>query len=91
VRASDSAARIGGDEFVVLLRGAGARECARIRETIVSAIDLRLARAGFPVTASCGIATFDRPPASAALALEEADRAMYAVKSARGAARGAAS
>jgi diguanylate cyclase (GGDEF)-like protein len=83
VRASDAAARLGGDEFVVLLRNATTRDCARIRETLVSAIDMRLARAGFPVTASCGIATFERPPASAALALEEADRAMYAAKAKR--------
>lgn len=89
VRASDAAARIGGDEFVVLLRNASARDGDRIRETLVSAIDQRLARAGFAVTASCGIATFDRPPASAAAALEEADRAMYAVKATHGAARGA--
>jgi diguanylate cyclase (GGDEF)-like protein len=89
VRASDAAARLGGDEFVVLLRNATARDSDRIRDTLVSAIDLRLARAGFAVTASCGIATFDRPPASAAVALEAADRAMYAVKSARGVARGA--
>lgn len=89
VRASDAAARLGGDEFVVLLRNASARDSDRIRDTLVSAIDLRLARAGFAVTASCGIATFDRPPESAAVALEAADRAMYAVKSARGAARGA--
>ena len=56
----------------------------RIRETLVSAIDRRLERAGFAVTASCGVATFEAPPASAALALEEADRAMYAVKATHG-------
>ncbi len=89
VRASDAAARLGGDEFAVLLRNAPARDSDRIRDTLVSAIDLRLARAGFAVTASCGVVTFDTPPASAAAALEEADRAMYAVKAAHGRARGA--
>jgi diguanylate cyclase (GGDEF)-like protein len=89
VRASDAAARIGGDEFAVLLRNAPARDSDRIRDTLVSAIDLRLERAGFAVTASCGLVTFEKPPASAAVALEEADRAMYAVKAAHGRARGA--
>lgn len=84
VRASDAAARLGGDEFIVLLRNAPARDSERIRETLVSAIDLRLERAGFAVTASCGVATFETPPSSAALALEQADRAMYAVKATHG-------
>ncbi|MFM1987314.1 MAG: hypothetical protein RJA99_271 [Pseudomonadota bacterium] len=84
VRASDAAARLGGDEFIVLLRNAQARDSERIGETLVKAIDLRLARAGFAVTASCGVATFDRPPQTAALALEAADRAMYAVKATHG-------
>ena len=89
VRASDAAARLGGDEFAVLLRNAPARDSDRIRDTLVSAIDLRLERAGFSVTASCGVVTFEKPPASAAAALEEADRAMYAVKATHGGARGA--
>jgi diguanylate cyclase (GGDEF)-like protein len=84
VRASDAAARLGGDEFIVLLRNAPARDVERIRETLVSAIDRRLEGAGFAVTASCGVATFEAPPASAALALEKADRAMYAVKATHG-------
>jgi len=84
VRASDAAARLGGDEFIVLLRNAPARDVERIRETLVSAIDRRLEGAGFAVTASCGVATFEAPPPSAALALEKADRAMYAVKATHG-------
>lgn len=89
VRASDAAARLGGDEFAVLLRNAPARDSDRIRDTLVSAIDLRLARAGFAVTASCGVVTFEKPPESAAAALEAADRAMYAVKATHGGTRGA--
>lgn len=89
VRASDAAARLGGDEFAVLLRNAPARDGDRIRDTLVSAIDQRLSRAGFAVTASCGVVTFDQPPASAAAALEAADRAMYAVKATHGGTRGA--
>jgi diguanylate cyclase (GGDEF)-like protein len=89
VRASDAAARLGGDEFAVLLRNAPARDSERIRDTLVSAIDLRLERAGFSVTASCGVVTFEKPPASSAAALEAADRAMYAVKVTHGGARGA--
>lgn len=83
VRASDAAARLGGDEFVVLLRQVSGADADRVRAGLVATIDRRLATAGFPVTASCGVATFDRPPPSAAAALALADQSMYARKAER--------
>jgi len=81
VRRSDLVARIGGEEFVVLLPGARMAEAAQQAERLRLAlhrvrVDGLRAR---PVTASFGVATV-RPGDSVESLFRRADAAMYAAK-----------
>lgn len=92
VRASDTAARFGGDEFAVLMPGADAGQAARLAERIRAAVASGPVEAGpgiaVPVSVSIGVATLAATPASGdlkALAehlLAEADAALYRAKAA---------
>jgi diguanylate cyclase (GGDEF)-like protein len=84
-RASDVVARIGGEEFALILPETDARGARFVAE----AIRMGLVADGTPhpksphdiVTASVGIATFDaREPLSTPDLLQAADRAMYEAK-----------
>lgn len=81
-RLEDAAARVGGDEFVVVLGRcsprAGARRLQRLRATIANQ-PLRLDGRLIPVTASLGVVSFDGDSELDEL-LREADAAMYADK-----------
>jgi diguanylate cyclase (GGDEF)-like protein len=84
VRASDLVVRIGGDEFVVVLVGAGARfddladeVAARIVEAFRSPFEL--GEQSFSVSVSVGLATH-RPGEEADSLLARADRALYLAK-----------
>jgi diguanylate cyclase (GGDEF)-like protein len=85
VRASDVAARYGGDEFVVILTRTDLQGAARVAEALRAGIEGTGRRMGYPlglVTVSIGLAQFDpREPAEVDL-LVEADRALYRAKAA---------
>ncbi|KAF0158587.1 MAG: response regulator receiver [Syntrophaceae bacterium] len=86
IRTSDTAARIGGDEFVVILQDVAGREDARrVSQKIVDAI-----RQPFMVSAqecrvgvSIGISLFPDDGNDPKILMKIADQAMYAVKKQR--------
>jgi len=82
IRAIDMVARIGGDEFVILLPEFPGKSvhnfCNRIRELLLA--EMQKHECG--ITFSLGIATFNCPPDSVDELLAKADNLMYAVKKA---------
>ncbi len=80
VRATDTVARVGGDEFAVLLPRAGAGGCRLAVERLRQRLSEALRRGGFENTLSVGAVTFEGPPSSSGDLLAAADRAMYRVK-----------
>jgi diguanylate cyclase (GGDEF)-like protein len=87
LRTEDVLARIGGEEFVVLLRGishADALVCAERLRSAVEGTPIAFGRETIRATISLGVASFDEagsPPSREAL-LEIADHRLYAAKAA---------
>lgn len=84
VRSNDTVARIGGDEFVILLTGMDSRrECkksvTRILTEVSSPYDIGEGRA-VKVTASIGVALFHQNDIDPDTLLRHADQAMYQAK-----------
>lgn len=81
VRSTDMVGRLGGEEFVVLLPGAGEAAAIALVDRLRRAIAERRTEGaeGLSVTASIGIALF-RPGATPASLLGDADRALYRAK-----------
>jgi len=87
VRGADTVARIGGDEFVVILEGLADRgEAAPIAEKIVQAFRTPFLVKGHPckVGVSVGISCFPEDGENPDTLLQRADGAMYWVKKQRG-------
>ena len=85
VRASDLAARYGGDEFVVILTRTQQEGAERVAEALREGIESVGRRLGYPlgaVTVSIGIAEFDPAHPSGGDLLVNADRALYRAKAA---------
>jgi diguanylate cyclase (GGDEF)-like protein/PAS domain S-box-containing protein len=83
VRHTDILARVGGDEFAVLLPQTNAAHAATVADDSVKVLEKQaavLANQSIRISASVGVASFDG--ISAAEALARADVAMYAAKQA---------
>ncbi|MBS7809488.1 sensor domain-containing diguanylate cyclase [Roseococcus pinisoli] len=79
-RREEVCGRLGGDEFVVLLMGSDPTNGRGAAERIKAALDEAVAREGFAVSFSMGLAFFPTAPADAEAALKAADRLLYAAK-----------
>ena len=83
MRESDLAARLAGDEFVVLLEGLALEDDASsVAQKIVEAmrVDFEVDGSPLAVTTSLGVGFASSPSASAADVLACADRALYEAK-----------
>lgn len=83
VRASDVVARVGGDEFAVVLQGVKNREmAAEVAEKLMRAIaePMQTVPSAPQVGVSIGVGLWPEDGRSAATLLQAADRAMYRVK-----------
>ena len=86
LRASDCIARIGGDEFAVILSETRPEAVESVVESLAGQIRAACVEVGgrdVGVTASIGVAILDRDGPDEREALDAADRAMYARKGAR--------
>ena len=79
LRAVDVIARIGGDEFAVLLPRTGAADAVRVLEEVRAGIEAEMRSDGWPVTASIGVVTC-RGEVPRDELLKSADRVLYQAK-----------
>jgi diguanylate cyclase (GGDEF)-like protein len=82
IRGTDLFARMGGDEFVVLLPETDAREAMTVVQRVRAAAASAARAAGYPVALSAGITTFRFPPESVDAMLAAADDLLYKAKAA---------
>ncbi len=83
VRTQDTVARIGGDEFVIILpRLSGEDELGAIAERLIARVEEPIHALGYDaaITASVGLARFDAARDDARSLLVKTDVAMYAAK-----------
>ncbi len=81
VRSSDTVARIGGDEFVVLLDGlANGNEAQKVADKLSKAIKEHVDEENHMVTAAIGISIYPADGETPDMLLKSADRAMYVAK-----------
>jgi diguanylate cyclase (GGDEF)-like protein len=79
-RSTDAAARIGGDEFAVLLPETDGTAARVVLTAIGEALQAVVPAGQVPVTASIGAVTFEACPKSVEEILRTVDAAMYAAK-----------
>jgi diguanylate cyclase (GGDEF)-like protein len=80
LRMSDVTARMGGDEFVLLLPEVGPEAARQALEKVRSVLLTEMVREGWPVTASIGAVTFLEVAGDVSALIHAADELMYEVK-----------
>jgi diguanylate cyclase (GGDEF)-like protein/PAS domain S-box-containing protein len=87
LRAQDTVARFGGDEFTILCEGADAHEAQRLGARILDVLAEPFEHDGreFQLSASVGARVTDSPHVAAEVVIQEADRALYLAKQKGGA------
>jgi diguanylate cyclase (GGDEF)-like protein len=82
LRPSDFVARMGGDEFAILLPDTQSGTATAALNRVRSALDRCMQQKRWPVTFSVGVVTFLNVPQSADDMMRRADETMYAAKAA---------
>jgi len=80
LRANDIVARVGGDEFIVLLPQTDARDAEAVLRKLDEHLTAVMQQGPWPVTVSIGAATFEKPPVSVERMVEMVDVLMYSAK-----------
>jgi diguanylate cyclase (GGDEF)-like protein len=80
LRRTDIFARMGGDEFAVLLLEADRRDAERVIRKMQSNFQAEMRATETPATFSLGAISFTLPPESVDEMLRQADALMYTVK-----------
>lgn len=76
IRQFDTPARVGGDEFAILMPNTSAADCESLCEELSRRISKRLEEASLPFSTSTGCATFERAPTSISEVFHRAEDAM---------------
>ncbi len=79
-RSSDFVARVGGDEFVILLPETDAAAAGEVMHGLRTVLAHKMKANAWTVTVSVGVCTFLTPPATLELALRLSDDLLYAAK-----------
>jgi diguanylate cyclase (GGDEF)-like protein len=82
VRSTDTVARIGGDEFAILMPEIGASSARAVIERVRGELARLRTNDGEPVRCSIGLVTFDRPPTSLQELVAAGDQLLYRAKDA---------
>ena len=80
LRVNDLFARIGGDEFILLLPETGSSETDVVFRKLANRLAEAMKQGHWPVTLSAGAVTFERPPESVEQMVKLVDELMYAAK-----------
>jgi diguanylate cyclase (GGDEF)-like protein len=80
VRGVDTAARIGGDEFALLLPASDADTACHVARRVQTSIDAHARDAGWPASISLGVGVSDRDGADLDALIRHADERMYRAK-----------
>ena len=86
IRQTDFAARIGGDEFVILFPNTNANSANIVLSKLTRRLERRMAQRRWQVTFSIGVVTYVSPPPSVDAIIRAADDLMYEAKASGGAA-----
>lgn len=79
-RETDIVARLGGDEFAILFVETGSQEAASALEKIRAHLLVSMRQAGWPVTFSIGMVTYEAAPVDVRQVLKQVDEMMYVAK-----------
>jgi diguanylate cyclase (GGDEF)-like protein len=80
MRQSDTPARIGGDEFAILMPNTDAAECESFCQHLALEISKQMEAASLPLATDIGYVTFANPPVSISEVFDKAENAMHRAK-----------